>query len=139
MVRVLTDDLGQRSQVEFLGLLCRHEDQSRGTIAQRRRVCSSDDTTVLEGGPEGGNLIEDDTGILLVFTNDSITLLALNGDRNNLSIEGTFLPSTSGALVRFDGMFVEGLTGQAMLHRGVLATVTHGKVVVGIPETIGLQ
>lgn len=44
----LTDNLGQRSQVELLCLLGRHEDECRGTVAQRRGVGGSDDPALLE-------------------------------------------------------------------------------------------
>lgn len=136
---ILTDDLGERSQVELLGLLSRHEDESGGTVGQRGGVGGGDGTVLLEGGAEGRNLLEDDTLVLLILTDNGVSLLALDRHRDDLGVEGTLLPCTSSTLVRLDGMRVLGLTSDAVLLSRVFTTVAHGEVVVDIPETVVLE
>jgi hypothetical protein len=136
---VLTDNLGERSKVELLGLVSRHEDQSRGTIGERGRVGGGDRTVLLEGGAEGRDLLEDDALVLLILADNGVPLLALDRHGDDLGVKGTLLPCTCRALVGLDGMVVLRLTGDAVLLSRVLTTVAHGEVVVDIPETVGLE
>lgn len=133
------DNLGERGQPKLLGLLSGHEDEGRCAIAQGGGVGRSDGTTSLEGRAERRNFLKDDPGIFLVLTDNGVSLLALDGDGDNLGVKSALLPCTSSALVRLNGMRVLGLTSDAMLLSSSLAAIAHGEVVVGIPKAVGLK
>ena len=135
----LTHNLGKGLQAEFLSLGGRHEDESRRAVAEGGRVGSGDETSSLEGRAKAGNLVGDDLLVLLVLADDGFALLALDCDRNYLSIEGTRAPSTGSAGVRFESMSVDLFAGDAMLLCRVFAAVTHREVVVDVPEAIVLE
>ena len=136
----LTDNPRERLKAKLLRLLSRHQNKSRSTVVQARRVSRRDGTPVLfERGVERGDLLVDDALILFVLAHDRIALLALDNDRCDFRLESTVGPRLLRTLVGRDGVRIHGLTADTVLLSGVLATVAHRELVVHIPKTVGLE
>ena len=139
-IETRTDNFREWCGAKLLCLLRGHQDESRRAIVQTRRVRSSDCTTVgLERGTKRGDLLVDDTLVLLVLAHDGIALLALDRHRRDLRVERARLPRPLSTTVRLDGVRVLRFAGDGVLVRGGLATVAHREFVVDVPQTVGLE
>src|SRR5687767_5397928 len=112
-MRGIAYDPGERGAAAFFGLRASHQDQRRGAVRDRARVCGGDGAVFPERGLELRDLVEVGLERLLVVL-DARFDLALDHDRHDLAGEMAALDRFLRPLERSDGIAVLRLARKAV-------------------------
>lgn len=138
-IRVATDTCKDLLALAvLLGDLLVTKHQRAGTIVERaavRRRHSARPRTI-KRRLERGDLLQLETVVALVLRNDSIALLALDSDSDDLVVEQLLLPRRLRPLVRLDRERVLLLASHLVLLRRRLRAVAHVDLVVHVPQAV---
>ena len=115
--RERTGDNGrQRRDAKLLGLLLAHNDEGSSSVVDGGGVTGGHDAVGLEGGTKlRERLNRRSLTRTLIRVEDDLLLALLDGDRNDLVLEGTVGYGLAGAVLRCGGKLVKLLAAKTPL------------------------